>query len=191
MFNFFSVTGDNKYTESAIKIGEWAKKFQQHDGSFVTHRKEGFVHMHPHSYTTEGMLALGLLCNRKDFIKSAVQGMKFSIGMQLESGGISCFYRSHNKSPYERVDALAQTIRLFILGTQHGLKMDKKKIDAAVARLKLFHRYDSEKKEVKGCFVYGYTEEGKKLEHAPGEEAESLFKIPELKPKPPKIDDKK
>lgn len=165
LLNLFSVTGDDKYKDSAIKVGEWIKKLQQADGRFVTHIKEGFVHIHPHSYTLEGMLALGLLCERPDFIEIVVKGLDFSLNMELGLGGISCFYKDH-KLPYERVDALAQTIRLSILGIRHGLKIDEKKLDIMVTHLKSFQINYSEKKELKGSFIYGHTEEGQKLEHA-------------------------
>lgn len=165
LLNLFSVVEENKYKESAIKIGEWARKLQQNDGRFITHRKEGFTHTHSHSYAVEGMFGIGILCGREDFINSGVKGAEFLINMQLYSGGISCFYDG-NKSLYERVDALAQTIRLWAIAAKYGLKLDEKKIEAAVSRLKFFHRNNNERKEVKGCFVYGYDEEGKKLEHA-------------------------
>ena len=165
LLNLFSITQEKKYKEAAIKIAEWARNLQQDDGRFITHMKEGFTHAHPHCYSVEAMFAIGILCGRKDFIDSAVKGAEFLMSMQLESGGISCFYNGE-MLPYERADALAQTIRLWIIGAKYGLKLDNKKIEAAVSRLKSFHRGNYEAKEVKGCFVYGYDEEGKKLEHA-------------------------
>jgi len=165
LLNLFSITADRKYMESAIKIGELAMKMQQPDGRFVTHKQEGFTHAHPHCYSVEGIFAVGMLCGRKDFIQSAVKGAEFLKSMQLESGGISCFYDG-NISMHERADALAQAIRLWIMGKKYGLEIEDKKIEAAASRLKSFQRRNNPRKEINGGFAYGYNEEGRKLEHA-------------------------
>jgi len=157
------VDKNQTYYNSARKVCEWSLKLQKDGGRFVTHKKN-HTHAHPHCYSAEGLLLAGHYLNEKKFLRSAADATKWLLDNQLPSGGIPSMFTNDKFIVHERVDILAQTLRLGTILLSLGL-LDKKyeeKISKLVDRLLEF-QYMGEDIKQKGGFLYGVREDGIKF----------------------------
>ena len=156
------IAEDNRYRESARKVCEYALGFQQPDGRFITFRKEGDTHMHPHCYTGEGLLFASERLNEPRFEQAVKKAAEWSIGEQLPSGGTpSMYYRDSGAGQWERTDELAQVLRLGLLTLDDSYQ---DKLSKLADRLLSFQDQSAEPAKC-GGFKYGFGEEGRKFDH--------------------------
>ncbi len=165
LLNLFDLTRDVAYKESAIKVCEWSLRLQLSSGRFITNRRSGDTHLHPHCYSAEGLLWAGLVLRNKRFIESANRALRWIEQHLLPTGGVPRTYRHWHFSRRESVDILSQTIRLWslLLRTQGKMK-DDALLEKAVSRIFRF-RSCSDDVGSQGGFLYGYTEEGSFANH--------------------------
>lgn len=116
----YEATKNDAYKEATEKICKAALKMQQQDGRFISCRKRGFTHIHPHLYSAEGFLYAGKELNNKEHIKVARKAAEWVLDNVRDDGGINCIYEGKWFKGEERSDTLAQTIRLAkLLGIKH------------------------------------------------------------------------
>ena len=133
---------------------------QQSDGRFVTQATEASTHLHPHSYTLEGLLDYGRAYQDKKVLELVKKGIQWALNHQLKDGGIFCFYAGQQFLPYVRVDVLAQTLRLAAIFSQYDSPFrseNQKKLELLRQKL-LTSQVISGAQE--GGFFYGQEENG-------------------------------
>ncbi|MFH1420618.1 MAG: DapH/DapD/GlmU-related protein [Candidatus Aenigmatarchaeota archaeon] len=157
LIDLYEVCGDERYLNSAIKICNAALLLQKPEGRFISFSDSGATHMHPHSYSAEGLLYAGIKLGNNEYLEAARRATEWALAMQLETGGVPCIVADEvNKN--ERSDTLAQTLRLAALLLSSGLINHKTKIDELRKRLLGFQHRN-------GGFIYGSDETGKKMNH--------------------------
>ncbi len=164
MIDIYEITGDEKYLRSAISICNASLKLQEEDGRFVTFRDTGGTHLHPHSYSAEGLIYAGVKLKDNKYIQAAAKAIKWTLTQQLDNGGIPCRISDDNKDVNERIDILAQTLRLATLVTQYGAHLDDQMLDKLSKLMEHALTFQHLEEDHKGGFVYGY-ENGKKFNH--------------------------
>jgi rhamnogalacturonyl hydrolase YesR len=158
MIELFEATKNEKYKKSAEYICDVALKFQKENGRFSTFNEKDETHLHPHCYSTEGLLYAGLKLKNEKYIKSSLKATKWALSQQLENGGIPFYFKEHPVQ-IERIDILAQTLRLGCILKNIGLlKNHDKKIKNLKNHLLKFQSEN-------GGFIFGYDYTGEKKEH--------------------------
>ena len=115
--DLYRFTDQSKYKDAAVKVCEFALTQQNADGRFITNTKTNDTHIHPHTYTVEGLAYTGAHFDRDDFVKAAKKGLNWSLKNLNASGGIFEEFLDAKGAfhPEERVDAIAQTLRMSVI----------------------------------------------------------------------------
>ncbi len=152
-----ALTGNEKYLEYAVRLAKRSVQDQTKDGRFVTQTNEKSTHLHPHSYTLEGLLYFALLQNNQNLIEVVQKGFEWALNSQLSDGGIHCFYKNGSFLPYVRVDVLAQTLRLsaIMLKQVPACHKFRLKLDRLKDKLLAYQLHEGPQK---GGFFYGQNE---------------------------------
>ncbi len=166
LIDLYKSTNDEKYKDVAIKICDYALTFQTQEGRFISFRDSKNTHMHPHSYSAEGLLYAGIKLNIPRYKESSKKALLWALSNQLESGGVASLYikSEDNFIKNERTDTLAQILRLGSLLIKYGL-LDinyLKNLEKLKNRLISFQEKEGRQK---GGFKYGFEEDGTKLDH--------------------------
>lgn len=162
LLNLFEITSDPSYKASAINCCEYALTTQEENGRFITHRKEKHTYLHPHCYTLEGLFYAGVELGNKNYLNSALNGLKWSISGQMQSGGIPfIYYTNDGWGKYEHSDVLAQILRLGVLFLDESYE---NKVKQLLNRLVQFQDLSSDLHS-KGGFHYGFDEMGHEIFH--------------------------
>ncbi len=163
--DLFEVTKEEKYKDAALTLCRSSISFQMEDGRFMTSRADESTHLHPHSYSAEGLLYTGMHLGHEDLVSSAEKGVKWALDNQCDDGGIPKKHGPSGCIPFYRSDSLAQILRLGVILKSIG-KLEAK-YDSRLERLKakiLSFQY-KENGPQKGGFYYGFTLDGQRKEH--------------------------
>lgn len=168
LIDMFNITKEEAYRKAAMKICHASIKLQKRDGRFISLKENGDTHLHPHSYSAEGLLYVGDKLNNNEYILSAVKACEWALKNQLSNGGIPYYYENNGHGiPYERVDVLAQTLRLGCL--LYSMKRLEEKYVDNLKRLKdrlCEFQITKGAKEEKGAFFFGTDYDGNQRNHA-------------------------
>lgn len=146
------------YIESADKICKWALQMQQKNGRFITNTKDGSTFLQPHCYSIEGILCGGVFLRKREYLDSAVNGIKWIMSHQLPNGSFPTYFtQSTGKfSSKESADMSAQVVRLMFILSQLGeLTLNMKSVEKAVKRLFDFQCIKEKSKKIHGGFLAG------------------------------------
>jgi len=155
--NLYKITEDKEYKKSAIKICDYSLKFFKDNGRVVTFSRTGNSLLHPHCYAAEGLYTVGKYFDKKKYLEYSRRATDYLFSIQKSNGGIPQFFKENNLIDFERLDILAQTLRLGVLNSINNEKLDKLK--------KRLIKFQNLNKEQKGGFRYGYDDQGNKYEH--------------------------
>jgi len=162
LVNLYQLTEDDRYLDAAERICSWSLRFQRDNGRFVTNRFDNSTHLHPHSYSCEGLLTVGSVLENNRFVEGALRGIEWGMKNKNETGG---FPRNHKDGEFtrsERNDINAQMLRLQILGEGKGLEVRDEDLQRTVERMIFFQR-DSKDPREDGAFIYGYGDLGNEM----------------------------
>ena len=168
--NLYSIVKKKKYLDASKKICNSSIKFQKKSGRFLSFPFKGGTNAHPHCYSAEGLWVLGAYLNNKKYLNSSERATKWIMSKQNSSGKIPRLFLINTSIYHERIDAIAQTIRLIFLST---LNKDKKKLlvseDKLKKLLKIMLEYQNLKTnnpKIKGSFSWGKKSDGVILKHS-------------------------
>ena len=105
--------GDSKLRETAIKISDTYKKFQNADGSFALHLGSKSVNLHSHSYALEGLIYAYSRLKDTAYLESCKKGLNWVVSQMNEDGSVSLWTNFNYKS--KAAYPIAQLIRLMVL----------------------------------------------------------------------------
>ena len=156
--------------EAAKKICNSSIKFQKKNGRFLSFPFKGGTNAHPHCYSAEGLWVLGAYLKNKKYLNSSEKATKWIMSKQNSSGRIPRLFLINTSIYHERIDAIAQTIRLIFLST---FNKDKKKLlvseDKLKKLLKIMLKYqnlNTNNPKIKGSFSWGKKSDGVILKHS-------------------------
>lgn len=146
------------YMESASRLIKSSLGNFYKNGRFITNMADNTSHLHPYSYTLEGMLYYTRLSkdgSHEDTIRSAFSWMA---GLQEKDGGFPTQVSGDKKRiiPYQRCDIQAQVLRL-----SYFMKSD---IDREML-VERFLGLQNMEGDYKGGFLFGFDEKGSFLNH--------------------------
>ncbi|HIH17802.1 MAG TPA: hypothetical protein HA282_03540 [Nanoarchaeota archaeon] len=166
LLNLYSITDNKSFLDRALSICDSSLELQKSDGRFISFSSTGDTHLHPHIYTTEGLVYLAL--NLKDekrrsiYLDSTRKAIEWVLDNQKPNGGLpQAFYSGQNRfNMHERVDITAQALRISSILLSLG-ELDNRyhaKIGRLFERLKEFQRSIEDKDH--GGFNFGYDHDG-------------------------------
>jgi len=160
LLNVFEATNDNKFKSSAEKICKASIKSQKSDGRFAS--LNNTTHLHPHSYSIEGLTYAHNFFTHHKFINSAVAAIGWALSKQLSSGGLSTSF-SGKIDTNERTDILAQVLRMATFMIRQDYLSDDYKENLLKLKNRLL-QFQNNSEPHAGGFFYGY-EAGTKINH--------------------------
>ena len=165
LIDLYEETKNEEYLNVARDLSLASLSFQAEDGRFITSREDRSTHLHPHSYSAEGLLYAGCYFEDDRLIRSAQNATTWALEAQTMEGIIPKFFIKDEFSSYFRTDVLAQVLRLGAILYSLKLLPEEylKKLD--LLRKKLVEVQYNGKNNQLGGFIFGYTLDGKKKEH--------------------------
>jgi hypothetical protein len=165
--NLALVTKNARYADAAIAGCEFALRFQQPDGRFVTFPDLGGTNSHPHAYTAEGLWVVGHMLDRDDYLTASARATEWLFAQQSEEGYVPRHYHDGTPEYNERVDILSQALRLAELH-----RVDESipaSIEAGMARLVpviMRNQCADANPAYDGAFFFGRLSNGTQMRHA-------------------------
>ncbi len=147
MADLFEITNKIKYKEAAIKICEFALTKQDESGRFITDDITQTTHLHPHSYTIEGLIYAGATFKIQKFITQAEKAVKWMF-KYVDKAGLNDIYdpKSAKFGLFQRSDILAQALRIGLIFNQDKASLLKTRLEN--------YQYLKENSQQSGGFVY-------------------------------------
>jgi rhamnogalacturonyl hydrolase YesR len=168
--NLYSVTKKKIYIDASKKICNSSLKFQEKNGRFVSFPYRGGTNAHPHCYSAEGLWVLGTYLKNKKYLSSSEKATKWILSKQNKKGKIPRLFLINSSIYHERIDAIAQTIRLVFLMQFNKEKKNLKPYEYKLSQLlKILLKYQYQantKQKVRGSFSWGKKSDGKLVSHA-------------------------
>jgi len=149
LVDIFDVTKNNRYIDAARAVCKYALTRQDKSGRFITNEADKTTNLHPHCYSTEGLLYVGSYLKEREFTDSAKKAVAW-IFDNLSSGRIDELYNPETDSfnNFQRLDALSQSLRLGVM-----LEMDRSKAEQ-LRKFILEHQYIKSNDSHSGGFFY-------------------------------------
>lgn len=149
----YEITDYEKYKKAAIRVCEYALAKQEQSGRFITDAASLCTHLHPHSYTIEGLSYVGASFGIEKFTKSAERAAYWALSRTNENGINETYFPATDTfSDFQRSDVLAQVLRM-------GLLFVKDESVDHLAKVLLSYRSDQDHNGEKDGFYYSTTHE--------------------------------
>ncbi len=110
--DYARVRNDGELYASLDKLVAYSLNFQQPSGAFVSFKDRDHVELHPHSYTAEGLLYYAQARERTELLPTILKAVQWSMSHQSEDGGVPASVINGVPSQLQRMDVIAQTLRL-------------------------------------------------------------------------------
>ena len=163
--NLYRITKKKKYREVGENILNIYLKKQKKNGEFPSTKKN--TNLHPFCYSVEGYWACGKYLDSLIYKNTAIKSIKLII-KSLNNNGYPPRLKYKNKINYnERVDALAQVLRLIILNKK-DLKLgniENFKIYKLINLILSYQCFNKNYVKENGGYYWGKKSNGKKTSH--------------------------
>jgi hypothetical protein len=167
--NLYSIIKKKKYLEASKLICNSSLKFQQRNGRFLSFPFKGGTNAHPHCYSAEGLWVIGTFLKNKKYLKSSELATRWIVSKQNSIGKIPRLFLINTSIYHERIDAIAQTIRLIFLSTfnknQKQVKINNEKLNKLLKIMLKYQNSNSKNPKIKGSFSWGKKSNGAELKH--------------------------
>ncbi len=130
LLQLYSINGDGRALNGAMRICAWALGQQDTSGSFPVNRRCRAVNLHFHCYTVEALLYAYALTGEEAFRDAATRAVEWLAGVQTTDGG---FWLWHDGSFWTRSKTSyvgAQASRVFLM--MYLLNRNGRLMDAAL-----------------------------------------------------------
>jgi len=168
LVNLFEVTRIDKYRDAAVRACNFALQFQQSDGRFISFPGEGGTNSHPHAYSAEGLWVVGSLLQRQDYLTASARAAQWLLDWQSPEGIIPRHFHDGKPLYNERVDVLAQTLRLAMIHVGEArLPLSpeiNRKLDQLVTLI-LRNQASADDSRIDGGFYFGRLSDGSVMPH--------------------------
>jgi hypothetical protein len=151
--NLAAATGQQQYADAAIRACDAAVALQQPDGRFPSFPGGG-TNAHPHAYAAEGLWGVANLLDRPDYHEASARATDWLLDRQDPDGRVPRHVHDGTATYHERVDVLAQALRLAVLHRRTGPGVDR------LAGLVRAARVRSADPRADGGFAFGRLADG-------------------------------
>ena len=122
LLNYYSITKISKFKKFANEICKKSLEYQTKNGRFKSFTKRGGTNAHPHCYSAEGLWSVGGVLKNNKFLHSSYKATKWILSKKNKQGNIPRLFLDNYPNYNERVDAIAQVIRLNFLHVRNKKK---------------------------------------------------------------------
>jgi hypothetical protein len=164
LIDYYRMTGAAADRREAEELLDATVRLQQKDGRFITNRSDGSTHLHPHSYTLEGLLYGAVFLGNRSWLESARKGLEWARSAISENGSVSAICEHGGFAFHERSDIVAQVLRVGSI--LHALKapvLSSKDLHRVREHLGLFQFAETGGQH--GGFLYGSDTDGRMRIH--------------------------
>jgi hypothetical protein len=165
--NLAQVTKNSRYADAALAGCDYALRFQQPDGRFVTFPDLGGTNSHPHAYTAEGLWVVGHMLDRDAYLDASARATEWLFAQQSPDGYVPRHYHDGKPEYNERVDILSQALRLAELHRAEdrvpvSLEANMAKLVPVILR----NQCADTNAAYDGAFFFGRLSDGAQMRHA-------------------------
>jgi hypothetical protein len=115
LYNVGELLRDERFCAAAIRACEFALEFQDTTGRFQTTGNQNCTNSHPHAYAAEALWAIGHRAERADFLQASARATRWLLENMSAAGQVPRLCHDGGLVYHERVDVVAQTLRLTLL----------------------------------------------------------------------------
>ena len=151
MYALSKVTADDTLKDTAIKLCDFALTLQQDNGQIISFKGTHNTEVHPHTYAVEGLMYIAQQEGNQTYADASKKAIEWSLSLLQPEGGIARSVYNDTPNTNERVDVIAQTLRMATLLDQSSDVCDK------LEQRMLSYQNDG--------FRYGYDCDGNMLTH--------------------------
>lgn len=168
LLNYYSISKKKIFKIFAEKICLKSISYQESNGRFISFPFKGGTNAHPHCYSAEGLWSVGTYLNNKKYLKSSFKATKWIVSKMNNKGLIPRLFLDKKPIYYERIDAIAQVIRLNFLHLNKKKKiiLTAKKLEKLVSILLSYQNKNKKNLKTFGSFLWGKKSSGVKVNHA-------------------------
>ncbi len=165
LLNLYDITKQPAVKQMAINLCNTALRNQDPSGRFICHTS-GHTNIHPHSYTAEGLLCAGLFLNNEEYLNSALRATQWVLQNQQADGAIPRLFLDGSFNYHQRVDGIAQTLRLGTILRKNGY-LNSPSDPHLHKLLTNLLPYQSTRRDLnqEGGFTFGFTSTGELQPH--------------------------
>jgi hypothetical protein len=167
LLHLAAATGDRKYEEAAVDGCDFALTFQEPGGRFRSFAAGG-TNCHPHLYSAEGLWVAGRYLDRPDYLAASAVATVWQFGVRSPSGEVARHWHNGTANYHERVDVIAQTLRLGVIHRAEGTIAESiisaADLSGVADRLWAAQRLDSDP-AIRGGFSFGSLSDGTPAPH--------------------------
>lgn len=166
LLNLYDLTENKRYLNAATKVCDITLGYQLTSGRYISFLSKGGTNVHPHCYTAEGLWVAGKFLKRDDYLDSSAKGIKWLLDLQNSDGVIPRLYFDDKPVYHERIDAIAQTIRMAIIHIVEK-RLDScyySHIEKLISLMLKYQVKEGNKHELGGIY-WGKTSNGKIMGH--------------------------
>jgi hypothetical protein len=164
--NVYDVTRLNQYADAAVRGCDFALRYQQADGRFVTFPDSGGTNAHPHAYAAEGLWVVGSMFGREDYLSASARATRWLFEQQSPDGLVPRHFHNGQGHYHERVDILSQALRLAYIHMREGRLPESLHAQTQqLLRLVLRNQAHSVDPRIDGGFYFGRLSDGAQMSH--------------------------
>ncbi|OGD63330.1 hypothetical protein A2160_02490 [Candidatus Beckwithbacteria bacterium RBG_13_42_9] len=166
LLNLFDVTQKALFKRAALRLLNYSACFQREAGNFYSYPVYKGTHFHPHSYSLEAFLICGFYLNDQKMLGIAKKGIFWNFSHQKRNGAFPRKWHQGKFIYRERIDILAQNLRLGILARYLGF-FDEANFDPKLERTaKRLLSFQSGHKNIKAYGGFNFDgNQKKRLNH--------------------------
>lgn len=166
LLNLYDLTRKPSYLRAVTNACDFALEFQDKSGRFTSFPSNGGTNSHPHTYSAEGLWTVGKYLGREDYLQASAQGINWLLSLQNEEGIVPRHYQANEPLYNERVDVLAQALRMGAIHLAEGrlpkeVQTKLEKLVPVIAR----NQSNSDDVRANGGFYFGRLSDGTVMPH--------------------------
>jgi len=129
------LTNNIDYAQVSNSLCDYAKRYQESNGRFITNPGSQITFLHPHLYACEGLIYSGLMQSNDNHLDAGLTGLRWAIEWS-NSNNTKALTRNTREKSVEQSDCTAQLLRLLTLcRSKFGRFIGESKLDGLAERL--------------------------------------------------------
>ena len=166
LLNLYDLTRKNSYLRAVTNACDYALEFQEKSGRFVSFPTQRGTNAHPHTYSAEGLWSVGKYLGREDYLQASAQAANWLLSLQNAEGIVPRHYQGDEPLYNERVDVLAQALRIGSIHLAEGrLPKDVQPKLEKLVPIITRNQASSDDARANGGFYFGRLSDGTVMPH--------------------------
>jgi hypothetical protein len=168
LLNLYDLTHQPSYLRGALNACDFALTFQEKSGRFISFpgTSGGGTNAHPHLYSAEGLWVVGKYLGRDDYLRASASATQWLLDLQNDAGLVPRHFQNNEPFYIERVDVLAQALRMAAIHTAEG-RLSTSVLSHLEKLVPIIKRNQSVSADTRanGGFFFGRLSDGQVMPH--------------------------